>query len=114
MLWYLICTKQKRGNSGCCSSQLSSCGYHLISNDALIRHKQPLVLLHLRKVKFNYPLKIREMKKLKFLLGAMAMVATMSLVSCSNVDDPQPDSPEQPLPPQIEQPLPENPEVTPH
>jgi len=54
------------------------------------------------------------MKKLKFLLGAMAMVATMSLVSCSNVDDPQPDSPEQPLPPQIEQPLPENPEVTPH
>jgi len=56
------------------------------------------------------------MKKLKFLFAAMAMVATMSLVSCSSDDDPQPDVPEkiQPLPPTAEQPLPENPVATPY
>ncbi len=56
------------------------------------------------------------MKKLKFLFAAMAMVATMSLVSCSNKDDPQPDVPEkiQPIPPTAEQGLPENPEVSPY
>jgi len=47
------------------------------------------------------------MKKLKFLFAALAMVATMSLVSCSNDDDPQPNDP------QAEQPLPENPEINP-
>ena len=64
------------------------------------------------------------MKKLKFLFAALAMVATMSLVSCSSDDDPQPEDPqieqplpenpvvEQPLPPAAEQPLPET-EVTP-
>ena len=56
------------------------------------------------------------MKKLKYVLSALALVATMSLVSCSNDDDPQPEVPEkiQPLPPTAEQPLPENPEITPH
>jgi len=56
------------------------------------------------------------MKTLKYLFAAMALVATMSLVSCSSDDDPQPEVPEkiQPIPPSIEQPLPENPEVTPH
>jgi len=56
------------------------------------------------------------MKTLKYLFAAMAMVATMSLVSCSNDDDPQPEfpgQPEQPLPPIMEQPLPENPEAVP-
>jgi len=56
------------------------------------------------------------MKKLKYLFAAMALVATMSLVSCSNDDDPQPEipgQPEQPLPPLVEQPLPENPEIAP-
>jgi len=55
------------------------------------------------------------MKTLKYLFAAMAMVATMSLVSCSNDDDPQPEVPEkiQPLPPTAEQPLPENPEINP-
>jgi len=50
------------------------------------------------------------MKKLKYLFAAMALVATMSLVSCSSDDDPQPEypgQPEQPLPPENpEQPLP--------
>jgi len=57
------------------------------------------------------------MKKLKYLFAAMAMIATMSLVSCSNDDDPQPEypgQPEQPLPPTAEQPAPENPEVAPY
>lgn len=55
------------------------------------------------------------MKKFRFLFVTVAMVAAMSLVSCSNDDDPQPDTPEmiQPLPPMAEQPLPENPEITP-
>ncbi|WP_430813517.1 hypothetical protein [Carboxylicivirga sp. RSCT41] len=54
------------------------------------------------------------MKRVRFLFTAMALVATMSLASCSNDDDPQPEQPVQPLPPEnIEQPLPENPEVTP-
>jgi len=48
------------------------------------------------------------MKKFKFLFTALALVATMSLASCSNDDDPQPI--EDPI---AEQPLPENPEVTP-
>ena len=54
------------------------------------------------------------MKKLKFVLSALALVATMSLVSCSNDDDPQPEfpgqpehpienpDPIQPLPPEVE------------
>ncbi|WP_185969024.1 hypothetical protein [Carboxylicivirga sp. M1479] len=55
------------------------------------------------------------MKKLKYLFTAMAIVASVSLVSCNNDDDPQPEQPVQPLPPEyIEQPLPENPEVTPY
>jgi len=54
------------------------------------------------------------MKKLKYLFSALALVATMSLVSCSNADDPQPEfpgqpehpienpDPIQPLPPEVE------------
>jgi hypothetical protein len=52
-------------------------------------------------------------KKIRFLFAAMAIVASMSLVSCSNDDDPQPEQPVQPLPPEnIEQPLPPN--IEPH
>ncbi|MBI9064369.1 MAG: hypothetical protein JEZ14_20455 [Marinilabiliaceae bacterium] len=56
------------------------------------------------------------MKKFRFLFSALALVATLGFVSCSNDDDPQPKRPEviQPLPPTAEQPLPENPEITPH
>ena len=47
------------------------------------------------------------MKRFRFLFAAMAIVASMSLVSCSNDDDPQPEQPVQPLPPEnVEQPLP--------
>ncbi|WP_158027226.1 hypothetical protein [Labilibacter marinus] len=55
------------------------------------------------------------MKKFKYLFTAMALVASMSLVSCGNEDDPQPQDPEviQPLPPELpEQPIP--PVVNPH
>jgi hypothetical protein len=54
-------------------------------------------------------------KKIRFLFAAMAIVACMSLVSCSSDDDPQPEIPEkiQPLPPEIpQQPLPPN--IEPH
>ena len=53
------------------------------------------------------------LKKIRFLFAAMAIVASMSLVSCSNDNDPQPEQPVQPLPPEhIEQPLPPN--IEPH
>jgi len=44
------------------------------------------------------------MKKFKFLFAAVALVATMSLASCSNDDDPQPDDSLQ-----IEQPIQDEP-----
>ncbi|WP_158027225.1 hypothetical protein [Labilibacter marinus] len=45
------------------------------------------------------------MKKFKYLFAAMALVASMSLVSCGNENDPQPEIPEkiQPLPPELPQ-----------
>ncbi len=63
-----------------------------------------------------FTVKLRMMKKLKYLFAAMAMVASISLISCSSEDDPKPELPEkiQPLPPTAEQPLPETPVVTPY
>nr|WP_321452270.1 hypothetical protein [uncultured Carboxylicivirga sp.] len=58
------------------------------------------------------------MKKLRFLFAAMAMVATISLASCSSDDDPTPESPGEPTHPIVDpipiQPLPDTPEVTPY
>ena len=46
-----------------------------------------------------------HLKKVKYLFVVMAMAATMSLVSCSSDDDPQPQYPEkiQPTPPELPQ-----------
>jgi len=54
------------------------------------------------------------MKKLKYLVAIMAMIVSVSLVSCNNDDAPTPETPEHPIAdPSPIQPLPEDPVVNP-